>query len=138
MTTEEFLEVMADNADLFPEFAALPQQQQEAMANTNIVTGPAQAFRDTNGRLVGVGGIRIIGVAEAWLITPKDIRSHPDYQKRKQQFAEFLKVSKDTFKKMCDENRLWRVFARGTLSMSFLEQFGFERIDKIMVWSRKE
>ena len=138
MTTEEFLEVMADNADLFPEFAALPQQQQEAMANTNIVTGPAQAFRDTNGRLVGVGGIRIIGVAEAWLITPKDIRSHPDYQKRRAQFAEFLRITQDAFKRMCDENSLWRVYATGKLSTNFLEQIGFEQIDKTLVWSRKE
>lgn len=138
MTTDEFLEIMADNADLFPEFTALPQQQKVAMANTNIVTGPAEAFRDDNGRLLGVGGFRIIGVAEAWLITPRDIRCHPDHQKRKSQFAEFLRITQETMKRMCDENNLWRVFATGTLSTKFLEQLGFEKIDKTLVWSRKE
>lgn len=138
MTTEEFLQIMNDNAGEFPEFAALSRQQQENMANINIATGPAEAFRDNEGRLLGVGGFRISGVAEGWLITPRDIRCHPDHQKRKGQFADFLRITQKTMKRMCDENSLWRVFATGKLSTKFLEQLGFERIDKTLVWSRNK
>ena len=135
MTTDEFLQVMADNATEFPDFTALSQQEKEDTAKTNIVTGPAEAFYD-NGRLVGLGGFRIIGVAEGWLITPREIRCHPDHQKRRPQFAEFLRIVQETMKRMCDENGLWRVFATGTLSTKFLEQLGFEKIDKTLIWSR--
>lgn len=138
MTIDEFLEIMADNANDFPEFMAMSQADKMSMANTNIVTGPAEAFRDENGRLVGVGGIRIIGVAEGWLITPRNIRCHPDHAIRRQKFQEFLQITQDTFKRMRDDNGLWRVFATGTLSTKFLEQLGFEKIDKTLVWSRKE
>jgi hypothetical protein len=138
MTIEEFLTIMADNASEFPEFAALPQEQKEAMAKTNIITGPAEAFRNANGRLVGVGGMRIIGVAEGWLITPREIRSHPDHTLRREKFAEFLQITQGAMKKMCDENSLWRVFATGKLSTTFLEKLGFEKIDKTLVWSRTE
>lgn len=136
MTTNEFLEIMADNATEFPEFAEQTQQQKLNMANTNIVTGPAEAFRDDKGRLVGVGGIRIIGVAEAWLITKMEIRCNPDHAIRKQKFQEFIQITQETFKRMCEENNLWRVFATGTLSTKFLEQLGFEKIDKTLVWSK--
>ena len=136
MTTEEFLSVMADNADLFTEFAALSQVEKENKAKLNIITGPAEAFRDADGRLLGVGGIRIIGVAEAWLITPPDIRSHPDYQKRRFQFEEFLRITQEKFKKMCDEHNLWRVFATASLSAKFLEQLGFKKAEKNLVWTR--
>lgn len=136
MTTEEFLQIMNDNSSEFPEFTELSHQKQLDMANININTGPAEAFRDDNGRLLGVGGFRIIGVAEGWLITPREIRSHPDHYLRKPQFAQFLRITRENMKRMCDENSLWRVFATGKLSTKFLEQLGFERIDKTLVWSR--
>ena len=130
MTTEDFLEIMADNADLFPEYSAMSQEQKEAVANLRIITGAAEAFRDPDGTLVGVGGISYKGVGEAWLITPKDIREHQ--QKR------LLRTTKAVMKSICNEHNLWRVFATGKLSTNFLEHIGFETIDKTLVWSRRE
>lgn len=129
MEVSEFLQIMEDNADLFPEFAGLSQVEKENMANLNILTGPAEAFYD-DGRLVGVGGIRISGVGESWLITRREIR-----EKRPK---ELLRTTKQGMKKMCDENNLWRLYAIGKLSTNFLEHLGFETIDKTLVWSRKE
>lgn len=137
MTIEEFLEVMADNASDFPEFAELSQAEKEDVANVNIVTGPAESFRGTDGRLIGVGGIRgVTGIGEAWMITARDIRCHPDHAVRKQKFQEFLQVTQETFKRMRDEHNLWRVFATGKLSTTFLEQVGFERAENTLIWSR--
>lgn len=136
MTTNEFIKVMSDNADLFPEFAGLSQAEKERVADANIKTGPAESFRDEDGRLIGVGGIRIAGVGEAWLITLKEIRCHPDHAVRKQKFAEFLRITQTTMKRLCDEHKLWRVYAEGKLSTTFLERLGFERTDKALVWTR--
>lgn len=136
MTKEEFIEVMADNASDFPDFAGLSQVEKEAVANMNILSGPAIAFRNSEGRLDGVGGIRIAGVGEAWTITTRTIQSHPDRKLRRQQFNKLVRDTQDIFKKMCDENKLWRVFALGKLSMTFPEQLGFERVNNALVWTR--
>lgn len=137
MEISEFLKIMNDNATEFPEFARLSQVERENMANLNILTGPAEAFYD-NSQLVGVGGIRIHGVAESWLITPRDIRCNPDHAIRKQKYQEFLRITRETMKRMCDEYNLWRLFATGTLSTKFLEQLGFKKAEKNLVWTRTE
>jgi len=136
MTKEEFIEVMADNASDFPDFTGLSQVEKEAVANMNILSGPAIAFRNSEGRLDGVGGIRIAGVGEAWTITTRTIQSHPDRKLRRQQFNKLVRDTQEIFKKMCDENKLWRVFALGKLSMTFPEPLGFERVNNALVWTR--
>lgn len=135
MTTEEFLEVMADNASDFPEFERLTPEEKKNVANTNIITGPSMAFRNSEGRLDGVGGIRL-GVGEAWMMTPRSIQSHPDHLLRKQQFNELIRDTKNVFLKMCDEHNLWRVFTIGKLSMTFPKLLGFEQSDKTLIWTR--
>lgn len=137
MTTEEFIQIMDDNATEFPEFAELSQADKEAVADTNILTGPTRAFRNAEGRLDGVGGVRIDGVGEAWMITPRTIQSHPDHNLRKKQFGDLIRDTRNEMKRMFDEHKLWRVYALGKLSMSFPEQLGFERADKALVWTRK-
>lgn len=138
MTTEEFLEIMADNASDFPEFERLTPKEKKNVADTNIITGPATAFRNSEGRLDGVGGVRIVGVGEAWMITPRRIQSHPDRGLRKQQFDDLIRDTQGEFKKICDGHNLWRVFAIGKLSTTFLQQLGFEQSEKTLVWSRTE
>lgn len=137
MTTEEYLQVMADNESDFPEFAALSLEEKKKVANMNILTGPTRAFRNSEGRLDGIGGIRIAGVGEAWMITPRTIQSHPDRNLRKEQFSDLIRDTRRVMKKMCDENDLWRVFAMGKLSMTFPEQLGFERANNALVWTKK-
>lgn len=137
MTKEEYIQVMADNASDFPKFAVLTQAEKEDVANMNILSGPTIAFRNSEGRLDGVGGIRIDGVGEAWTITPRRIQSHPDRQLRRQQFNDLVRDTRQIFQKMSDENKLWRVFAIGNLSMTFPEHLGFERTNKALVWTRK-
>lgn len=138
MTAEEFIQVMDDNASDFPEFAALSQAEKENTANMNILTGPTIAFRNSEGRLDGVGGVRIAGVGEAWMITPRTIQSHPDRQLRRQQFQDLVRDTRKEMMKMINEHDLWRVFAIGTLSTTFLEQLGFEKTDKTLIWTRTE
>jgi len=130
MTKEEFFEIMDDNSSEFPEFAAMSQEEKEQVANTNIITGPAEAFYDDDGRLAGVGGMRIVGVAEAWSITRKDIR---ESQKKR-----LLRKHLEVMKRFCDEHGLWRVFAVGNLSTNFLKHLGFEKTENTLMWSRKE
>lgn len=134
MTTSEFLEIMAENASEFPEFAALSQENKEQIASLNINTGVAEAFYDGD-RLIGVGGIRLVG--EAWMLTRRDIRAHPDRSKRRLQFEALLALTKKVMLRMMKENNLWRVFATGKLSVTFLEKLGFEKEGNILVWTKK-
>ena len=137
MTTDEFLEVMKDNASDFPEFASLSHADKEKMADLNILTGPTKAFRNTEGRLDGVGGVRIAGIGEAWMISPRTIQSHPDRQLRRQQFQNLIRDTQEVMKSMFDAHNLWRVFAIGKLSMTYAEHLGFERTNNCLIWQRK-
>lgn len=137
MTTEEFIQIMADNESDFPEFAALSQAEKENMANFNSLTGPTMAFYN-EGRLDGVGGVRIAGVGEGWFIAPRRIQSHPDRQLRRSQFQALVRDTRNVMKTMFDEHKLWRVFGIGKLSMTFPELLGFEKLNNALIWSRKK
>ena len=136
MTIEEFIKIMDDNGDEFPEFASLTTAEKRAVANHRLITGPAEAIYEDE-RLVGVGGVSHRGGGEAWMITPRSVRSHHDYHKRRAQFSNFLKVTHETMSRMADDTNMWRLFATGKLSVSFLEKLGFERSDNTLIWSRK-
>ncbi len=138
METSEFLKIMAENASDFSEFAALSDTLKQKVAEVNILTGCAEAFYDGHGKLVGVGGIRYKGVGEAWMVTPREIQSHPDHTRRQAQFLDLLTVTKDAMQRMADDNELWQLYATGTLSTKFLEQIGFKRQDKTLIWTRTE
>jgi len=127
MTVEDFLLVMELNAEIYPEFAELPDEQKRYLANVNIITGSAKSYFE-DGRLIGVGGIRFIGIGEAWLITPPAIRSERG-----------LSLFNDTeklFVKMIDDNNLWRVFAESKISETFLKRMGFKCHPQGYVWTR--
>ena len=105
----------------------LTEEQKRYLANVNIITGTAESFYE-NGRLVGVGGIRHIGVGEAWMITPPDVRG-------KRSLSLFRKT-KETFTKTRDDLNLWRCFAESKISDNFLNHLGFEPNPKGLVWTR--
>ena len=136
MNIPEFLDIMEQNSSDFQEFANMSQEQKETVANLNIQTGCAEAFYYPDGRFLGVGGIRVVGIGEAWMLVSREIQSHPDPTQRQAQFLDLLVKVKEHMARMCDENNLYRVFATGTLSTKFLEQLGFRREDKTLVWSR--
>lgn len=127
MQIEDFLLVMELNADIYPEFDKLPDEQKRYLANVNIITGTAQSFFD-NGRLVGVGGIRYVGLGEAWMITPPKIREKDGLV--------LVKEAQETFIKMRDDKNLWRVFAEDTISETFLKRLGFKEYTNGFVWMR--
>ncbi len=137
MTTDEFLKIMADNSSDFSEFAALSDTLKQKVAEVNIITGCAEAFYDDNGKLQGVGGIRYKGVGEAWMLTPRNIQSHPDHTRRQSQFLDLLAVTKKNMLRMVAENEILQLYATGTLSTKFLEQVGFKRQDKVLIWTRE-
>ncbi len=136
MELSEYLDIMADNAPDFPEFAVLSNKDKETVANLNVLTGPCVTFRNEQGEVEGVGGIRIKGVGEAWTVTPRRIQSHPDHRQRQEQFARLLMRTQNIMKNLCGENGLWRVYGQATLSTKFLEQMGFERSHNTLIWSR--
>lgn len=128
MKVEEFLLVMELNADVYPEFAKLPDEQKRYLANVNIITGKAQSFFE-DGRLVGVGGIRYVGIGEAWMISPPEIRDNKGLS--------LLKETRRTFIAMRDEHNLWRVFAESKLSETFLKHLEFKKHPEGQVWTRQ-
>ena len=128
MKIEDFMMVMAANADIYPEFAALGDEVKIYVANVNIITGEARSLYE-DGRLVAVCGVRFTGIGEAWMITPPEIREHRGLS--------LLKHSRREMIRMRDENQLWRIFAESRVSETFLKHLEFEPNPKGFVWTRK-
>ncbi len=128
MKIEDFLMVMAANADIYPEFAALGDENQRYVANANIITGEARSLHE-DGRLIAVFGVRFVGIGEAWMITSPEIR-----ERRR---LWLLKHSRKEMIRMRDENQLWRIFAESRVSETFLKHLEFEPNPKGFVWTRK-
>lgn len=128
MKIEDFLLVMELNADVYPEFDKLPDEQKRYLANMNIITGAAESFFD-NGKLVAVGGICYVGLGEAWLISLPEIRTKKSLS--------LFRETKNTFKRQRDDLNLWRIFATSKISETFLQHLGFEKQEKMLIWTRK-
>ena len=126
MQVEDLLLIMEQNADIYPEFAALSDEQKRAAANLNILAGTAESFFE-DGRLVGVGGIRYTGIGEAWLITPPDIRGRG---------LSLLREARRVFTETCDERCLRRCYAESKISDNFLKHIGFKSHPKGFIWDR--
>lgn len=118
MTKDDFLIVMEANADYYPEYDALPMAKKLRIAQLNIDTGTAESFY-IEGELVAVGGIRYVGLGEAWMISFPTIRS----DRKKTLFAE----TKQTLIQTQADQKLWRIFASSRISEHFLEHLGFEK-----------
>jgi hypothetical protein len=127
MTVEDFLLLMELNADVEPEFAALSDEQKKYLATINIIMGTAQSFW-SGGRLVGVGGIRFVGLGEAWMVAAPQVRE--------QRSKSLLKEARRTFEQNRDDHNLWRVFAENKLSDTFLKHLGFQVYPQGYVWMR--
>ena len=125
MTIEDFLHVMLQNAEIYPEFAALSDEHKRLFANSNIVTGTAETYRE-DGEIYCVGGIRHIGIGECWFITPPAARTHP---------KNLLRVVRATFERIREDEQLWRVYAESKISENFLSHFGFHSKPKTYVWT---
>ena len=125
MQIEEFLLVMGRNAAIYPEFAALPEQQKRLIAHVNICTGTAESFFDEEGRLFGVGGIRYLGLGEGWFIT------NPEYRT-----PALLRLVTENFTRIIHDKNLWRVFAETRISPNFLRHLNFEK-NEMYIFTRK-
>jgi hypothetical protein len=128
MTVEDYLLLMELNADIYPEFAKLTDEQKRLIANVTIATGTAQSFFG-EGRLVGVGGIRYKGIGEAWMITPPQVRENMSLS--------LLRQTRETFIKNRDDHNLWYIFATSKISETFLKHLGFEKLPDAFFWMRK-
>ena len=126
MQIDDFLQVMSQNVERYPGFAALPEEQKRLVANGNIVTGTAETFRE-DGEIYGVGGIRYIGIGECWFINPPEARRHP---------KKLLKLARATFARIRAEQGLWRGFAESKISETFLKHCGFVKDEGMHVWTR--
>jgi len=127
MQVDEFIAVMMANKTVYPEFATASPETQFLMANINTRTGTAISYFE-DGKLVGMGGIRYLGLGEAWMITPPEIREHRGLS--------LFKAAKFNFEKQRDELKLWRVFAETKISDNFLKHLDFVKLDRGFVWNR--
>ncbi len=125
MTEAEFLSVMQANVGLYPDFDALSIERKRLIAQVNICTGTAESFYDNEGRLIGVGGIRYMGLGEAWMLTLPEIRE-----------PFLLRTVAQNFERLRDEKHLWRVFAESKVSENFLKHLRFVRQDGMHIWTR--
>ena len=127
MTPEDFLIIMKMNAHIYRDFDELSYEHKKYIANLNIITGEAQSFFE-DGKLVGVGGIKYIGIGEGWLITPPEIREQNGLSLFKETHKFFIKTR--------DDKNLWRVFAETSISENFLKRLDFKPHPHGLVWTR--
>ena len=128
MKVEDFIAVIEANAEVYPEFSTLPKETKVMIANVNICTGTAVSyFKD--GKFWAVGGIRYIGLGEAWGISSPEAR-------RELTKSELRYIKKEIVERQRDELNLWRVFAVNKISENFLEHLGFAKQDNIFLWTR--
>lgn len=127
MTIEDFLQMLAANAQTYPEFASLPEDKKRYLAWVNINTGVAESYWDGD-QLVGVGGIRFVGIGEGWLITTPHIRNERKFF--------LLRTAKKAFEHIRDSKNLWRVFATSRISTNFLRHLSFKPEPEVHVWMR--
>jgi hypothetical protein len=117
MTTEDFLVIMEQNAHIYPEYAALPQDKKVQWAKLNTDTGTAVSYL-VDGKLVAVGGLRCIGLAEAWMVTAPEVRDESKKSLFRETKNELISAQ---------EQGIWRVFAETRISENFLEHLGFKK-----------
>ena len=138
MTESDFLTIMAENAEVYPAFHALPKEQKRAMAKGNIVTGVAETYRE-DGEIVGVGGIRHIGIGEAWFLTlPKNRGKKFAICPETEATIKLLRDVSENFIRVRDEQGLWRVFAESKISENFLKHLGFKPEPGTYAWVRQK
>jgi len=125
MTVEEFLQVMKANPGIWPEYDKATDEQKRYVAHLNICTGVAETYIDDDGELFGVGGIRFVGLGEAWFLTLPT--------KRK---PFLLRTAGEAFNRIRDEKNLWRVFAESKVNENFLRHSGFKKQDGMHIWTR--
>lgn len=118
MTIDDFLAVMAANADQFPNYMALADADKRYIANVNSITGSAEAYIE-DGKLLAVGGIRYCGIGEAWLMSNPEIRKDRKFT--------LFREAKEALETQRQSLNLWRIFADARLTANFLEHLGFEK-----------
>ena len=125
MKVDDFLLVMKRNRGIYPEFEALPEEQKRYLANLNICTGTAETFLDEEGEIIGVGGVRYLGIGEAWFITLPGKRR-----------PFMLRTVLENFTRIRDSKNLWRIYAESRISNLFLEHLEFNEQKGIYIWTR--
>ena len=124
MKTGDFVKVMRPNESIYPAYASLSEGTKYKIGLLNQTAGTADSFFDGD-RLIGVGGIRLMGLAEAWMISIPEIRD----AQPKLLFSKAKAVMDATIR----ANNLWRIFASSRISENFLEHLGFEHDGNFLV-----
>lgn len=117
MLAGDFLTLMDQNAEHYPEYMALSDEMKLAIAQLRANNGTAQSYF-YKGQLVAVGGITSIGIGEAWLVAKPDIL----VENKKSLFKETKREIKDA-----QEQGLWMIVANAKISSNFLEHLGFKQ-----------
>lgn len=128
MTEEDFIAVTDANINLFPEWVNYSDDQKRYLAKVNIMTGTAESYYD-NG-LIGIGGIRYLGLGEAWFVLMPELKNQDI---RRAAAAVFIK---ERFEEQRDRLNLWRVFAEAKTGEDYLLKLGFEKQPNTMIWTR--
>jgi hypothetical protein len=116
-TIKDILEIMTANAELYPDFAQLPKKKQRELARMNIQNGTAQSYF-WDGQLMACGGIRMVGLGEAWLACKPTVRNNHK--------KELLRQTRKELKSAQDQG-LWCIWAAPRISENFLQHLGFEQ-----------
>lgn len=130
MQIEEYLKVMEQNAEIFPEWGPMSLQDKQFLAKVNMITGVAKTFTEDNGEFFGCAGIHYVGVGEAWCITPPDVRNDKKLT--------LLREAKRFFSTERDRLNLWRIYAANRISQTYLNHLGFEKADNLSIWTRSQ
>lgn len=124
MTKDDFLIVMDANSEHYPEFAALDMEKKLHLGWLNSQCGTAESFY-MDGKLIGIGGVRYIGLGEAWMACMPEMKTEKKLT--------LLKESRNYIIETKHELKLWRIFAESKISKNFLKHLDFEPADMLVL-----
>ena len=120
MTIDDYMNILDANAEVYPEVAILSDEHRRIVAELNVNSGASQAAY-IDGRLVAIGGIRYVGLGEAWMASvPEMTESHK---------KSIFRWSGKTLLRMKKQHHLWRIFAESRINGNFLKHLKFEPAD---------
>jgi hypothetical protein len=128
MEIEDFMAIIAQNKEHYPEYANLPEETKRFMAQLNISTGVAESYFDSEGKLFAVGGMRYCGVGEAWVLSTP--------QARQSNALTLFKNTAANLKLLRDKLNLIKVYADADINSNFLEHLGFNKTNNTLLWIR--
>ena len=96
----------------------------------NAVSGPGWTYT-INDEPVAAGGLRVLHVAEAWWMGNEQFLKEAKDSLAFQRFI--IRNTRQRLKDLCEQEKIYRVWAESKISDHFVEAMGFKRVNAFVM-----